>query len=92
MLHEFFIYFGRKEKGKWGAVVPSQTGFSSVHLLVIHVEPGHCLLVWLVAMACELGHSTLDESPTVQEGLWPFQEAKSKPVPGEPIMRWFCEN
>lgn len=63
--------FWEKRKGKWGAVVPRWTGFSSALLLVTHVEAGHCIQARLVETACELGRSTLDESPTVQEDLWP---------------------
>lgn len=43
--------------------------FIYVLLLVIRVNAGRWILVWLMEVACELGWHTFDESPIVQEIL-----------------------
>lgn len=66
--------FWKKRKGKWGAVVPGWTGFSSAPLPGTRVEASPCIQARLVEMARELGRSTLEERPTVLEDLWPFPQ------------------
>lgn len=86
-----YIFILEEKKREMGCSGP-QVSWLIICLLDIHMEVGPWILAWLMVMACELGRSALDESPTVPDILWPFpQRAKSKSAPGEPTARWFCE-